>query len=88
MIWASTTPVPATVPARLSSDIVAQKYNAAAKALMDEEGVPVDDLYNAILPHHDKYWLAPKNIHFNRAGSAFLGRNVANAILTELARAK
>jgi acyl-CoA thioesterase-1 len=88
VIWASTTPVPAKVPARASSDVLAQRYNAAAKALMDEEGVPIDDLYAAILPHHDKYWLAPNNIHFNQEGSAFLGRKVANAILAELDRAK
>ena len=88
VIWASTTPVPAMVPPKLNSDAVAQKYNAAAAALMQEEGVAINDLYRAILPHHDKYWLAPNNIHFNREGSAFLGRRVANAILTELTRTR
>lgn len=86
LIWASTTPVPQTVPANISSDAVAQKYNAVAKALMDENGIPIDDLHTAILPDHSKYWLAPNNIHFNEEGSAFLGREVANAIFAELGK--
>jgi hypothetical protein len=34
--------------------------------------------------YHAKYWLAPNNIHFNREGSAFLGWQVAGAIMQEL----
>lgn len=84
LIWASTTPVPEKAPAQVTSDALCQKYNAAAQTLMDEEGIPVNDLHTAVLPDHPRYWTAPNNIHFNDAGSAFLGRRVANAILSVL----
>ncbi len=88
LIWASTTPVPEKAPASVTSDELCQTYNAVAKALMEEEGIPVNDLYTAVLPDHSQYWTAPNNIHFNEAGSAFLGRRVANAILPRLPRAR
>lgn len=81
LIWGSTTPVPEKAPVTVTSDALCQKYNAAAANLMEEVGIPVNDLYTAIRPSHSKYWTAPNNIHFNEAGSAFLGRRVANAIL-------
>jgi acyl-CoA thioesterase-1 len=81
LIWASTTPVPEKAPAQVTSDALCRKYNATALALMNEEGIAVNDLYTAVLPDHFRYWTAPNNIHFNEAGSAFLGRRVANAIL-------
>ncbi|WP_298865635.1 SGNH/GDSL hydrolase family protein [uncultured Gimesia sp.] len=81
LIWASTTPVPPKAPASITDDIRCQKYNATAQTLMNELGIPVNDLYSAVLPDHSRYWTAPNNIHFNSVGSAFLGRRVANAIL-------
>jgi acyl-CoA thioesterase-1 len=86
LIWASTTPVPEQVPQGASSDELARKYNAVAKQIMDARQIPIDDLYSAMKPVHDRYWLKPNNIHFNEAGSAFLGRIVTNAILQELDR--
>ena len=82
VIWGNTTPVP--VKAIASSDERCQKYNGIAAELMAEEGIPVNDLYSAILPDHSQYWTAPNNIHFNSLGSALLGRRVANAILPVL----
>ena len=76
-----TTPVPPKAPASITDDIRCQKYNATAQTLMNELGIPVNDLYSAVLPDHSQYWTAPNNIHFNSVGSAFLGRRVANAIL-------
>ncbi len=84
LIWASTTPVPPRAPASITDDIRCQKYNATAQTLMNELGIPVNDLYSAVLPDHSRYWTAPNNIHFNSVGSAFLGRRVANAILPAL----
>ena len=81
LIWGSTTPVPPKAPAIATSDVLCRKYNAVAASLMAEEGIPVNELYAAVLPDHAMYWVAPNNIHFNEAGSAFLGRRVANAIL-------
>lgn len=83
LVWASTTPVPAE--ARGSHKGVEVKYNRVADEVMQAHGIPVDDLYSAVLPHHDRFWLAPDNVHFNTEGSAFLGRQVAEAVRKELA---
>ena len=85
LIWASTTPVPKKAPAAATSDSLCRRYNATARVLMNEESIPINDLYNAVLPEHPRYWTAPNNIHFNVIGSAFIGRRVANAISPFLA---
>jgi len=79
LVWGNTTPVPEKAIA--SSDLRCRKYNEEAAKLMAEQNIPVNDLYNAILPDHSHYWTAPNNIHFNSSGSALLGRRVANAVL-------
>jgi len=84
LIWASTTPIPAATTA--SHPGVELKYNAVAARVMNEHGIPINDLHAAMVPHHDKYWLKPNNIHFNAAGSDFLGHVVTDALLKELAQ--
>jgi acyl-CoA thioesterase-1 len=82
LIWASTTPVPPDSPA--TSDELAVRYNAAARKLMEEHGIPTDDLYAAVKSNHPQYWLAPRNVHFNDLGSATLGRRVAAEVMSIL----
>jgi len=82
LIWASTTPVPPGSPG--SSDELAVEYNQAAKELMDKHGIPINDLHALMLPKHEQYWLAPKNVHFNELGSAVMGRRVASVVLETL----
>jgi acyl-CoA thioesterase-1 len=82
LIWASTTPVPPDSPG--TSNELAIRYNRAAAELMQRHGIPINDLHTSMLPHHEKYWLAPKNVHFNSSGSAFLGQLVAASIDIEL----
>jgi acyl-CoA thioesterase-1 len=51
LIWATTTPIPDSTnqyPPRVSSDVVV--YNAAARKIIEEAGVPIDDLYARIKP--------------------------------------
>lgn len=84
LIWASTTPVPAGAARVGTLKGVEVKYNAVAEEIMDKHGIPIDDLYSAILPYHEKFWLGPNNIHFNRKGSAFLGEQVARKIIEVL----
>ncbi len=88
LVWASTTPVPVVPagklnPARNSSDV--PLYNAAAKRIMDENGIPIDDLYAFALPR-----LAviqqPSNVHFTEAGYDALAGQVAAAILRALGK--
>lgn len=82
LIWCSTTPVPETSsPPRHNADVLA--YNAAAKKVMDEQGIASDDLYAFALPQLAKIQL-PNNVHFSPEGSKVLARQVAEAIETAL----
>jgi acyl-CoA thioesterase-1 len=83
LIWASTTPVPdAKVdPPRQSADVEA--YNLAARRIMQEKGVPVNDLYSLALPRL-KELQQPANVHFTPEGSRVLAERVAAAIAAEL----
>src|SRR5262245_16888922 len=76
LIWASTTPVPdaKVSPPRKNSDVIA--YNAAAKKVMEENGVAINDLYGFALPQLAKIQ-QPANVHFSAAGSAALAERVA-----------
>ncbi len=82
LIFATTTPIP---------DSQAEKYvkgsetayNDAARKVMTEEKIPVDDLWAAVMPQLDKLQI-PRNVHFQAAGSAVLGKQVAQSIRAEL----
>ena len=78
LIWCSTTPVPeSSSPPRHNADVLA--YNAAAKKVMDEQGIAIDDLYAFALPQLAKIQ-RPNNVHFSPEGSKVLARQVAEAI--------
>lgn len=78
LIWCSTTPVPeSSSPPRHNADVLA--YNAAAKKIMDEQGIAIDDLYAFALPQLAKIQL-PNNVHFSPEGSKVLARQVAESI--------
>ena len=83
LIWASTTPVPEGSNNRRESDAVA--YNALARSVMEESGIPVNDLHSFILsrPNRDLLQL-PRNVHFRAEGSVELAGEVAKAILNVL----
>jgi acyl-CoA thioesterase-1 len=79
LIWATTTPVPEgkVNPPRKNSDVIA--YNAAAKKIMEENEIAIDDLYEFALPRLDKIQI-PVNVHFTEKGSAVLAQRVAESI--------
>ena len=57
LIWASTTPVPdaeVTAP-RKNSDVIA--YNLAARRVIEENGIKINDLYAVALPR------LPESLH-------------------------
>ena len=83
VIFATTTPVPAgnVKPLRLTADVIV--YNKAAKKIMAENGVAINDLYAFALPQLDKIQ-QPVNVHFTEEGSAALADRVAAAIETAL----
>ena len=85
LIWASTTPVPegGVEPPREDRDVVA--YNAAAKKIMEENRVQINDLYAFARPRLEDLQVSI-NVHFTRKGSDALAEQVAAAVLTALAK--
>jgi len=85
LIWASTTPVPEGPlnPPRKVEDVPA--YNAVAKKIMEENGIPVDDLYALVLPQEAQIQL-PKNVHFKDYKP--LAQQVADSIMKAASTAK
>lgn len=85
LIWASTTPVPEgkVSPARKDSDVVA--YNAAAKKIMEENGIVINDLYTFARGMLDQIQV-PVNVHFTPKGSEVLAERVAASIQEALGK--
>lgn len=86
LIWASTTPVPEEARARSEDDAAA--YNAAAKKIMSENQIPIDDLHALVEANMDKIgrWQYPHNVHFRAEGSVELAAQVAKYIQTALGK--
>jgi lysophospholipase L1-like esterase len=84
LIWCSTTPVPEnTSPPRNAQDVIA--YNAAARKIMDGNGIAIDDLYTFALPRLGEIQ-RPANVHFTPPGSKVLAEQVAGSIRDALGR--
>ncbi|MDA1267210.1 MAG: SGNH/GDSL hydrolase family protein [Planctomycetota bacterium] len=79
LVFALTTPVPegAGGPYRAPADAVT--YNAVARAVMTDLGVPINDLYAFALERIETIQ-KPKDVHFSKEGSGVLGREVARVI--------
>ena len=80
LIWATTTPVPVgkVNSPRVAADV--PLYNTMAKRVMDENGVPINDLYRFCLPRIDAIQLK-EDVHFSETGYQVLGEAVAEKIL-------
>lgn len=92
LIFATTTPLPASGTAEDntgtgSSFVFEQErvkvYNDAAIKLMEEENIPINDLY-AVCKQHERYYKCEDNLHHTPEGNMVLAQHVANAILKEL----
>jgi acyl-CoA thioesterase-1 len=84
LIFALTTPVPADLksgPPRREADVLV--YNEVARRVMQEEGVPLDDLHAVALSHLSA-WQRPANVHYTPAGYAALAEPVAACIRARL----
>ena len=83
LIFASTTPVPEGKlnPPRISADVIG--YNLAAKTVMQENGIPIDDLYSLAFARMKDIQL-PQNVHYTLEGYSVLAGQVAESILREL----
>jgi acyl-CoA thioesterase-1 len=85
LIFATTTPVPAGSAGRVVHD--EEAYNAAAKRVLQEMGVAIDDLHAFVKPRQTEIQ-RPKNVHFTDAGYAALADQVAASIQAQLPRGK
>lgn len=77
LIFATTTPVPAKSNGRVEA--VELSYNDAAKRVMREAGVAVNDLHAFVANHRDAQQL-PNNVHFTERGYDQLAGEVAAKI--------
>ena len=83
LVFATTTPVPEDEPGRISGD--GRRYNEAAlEALEGYNDVLINDLFEFISPDFETLAIRPGNVHFSKAGSRKLGRQVAEVIAGEL----
>jgi acyl-CoA thioesterase-1 len=87
LIWASTTPIPPGVDRRgggirrrPESEI---PYNAAAKKIMEENKIDIDDLHALVAPRL-KELQRPGNVHFLQEGNEVLSDQAAGLIETAL----
>jgi len=86
LIFATTTPVAPGTRSPLREPDAPSRYNAAARKIMDANGIRVNDLFAFCEPQLAKLQM-PKNVHFTLEGSAALAKQVAAAIEAELALA-
>lgn len=77
LIWGTTTPVPKGCSWRIENDD--QLFNQVAARVMHHENIPVNDLHKAISPRLNEFQ-EPNDVHFNSAGSAFMGKKVYIAV--------
>ena len=84
VVWATTTPVDENWHHqnkgfdRLEADVDA--YNAAARAVAEDLGVPIDDLFAVVESEGKARLLIQDGVHFTEEGSQLLGRVVAECI--------
>jgi hypothetical protein len=77
LIWCNTTPVPEGTTNRVADESV--QFNAAAAAVMEKAGIPVNDLHSHAAARLAEVQL-PANVHFSDPGSVYLAEKVAAEI--------
>jgi acyl-CoA thioesterase-1 len=83
LIFCNTTPYPDKPGGPLRRADQPAIYNAKAAAIMKANDIPINDLHAFVEPRMKELQL-PKNVHFSKAGSAALGKQVAARILEAL----
>lgn len=86
LVFATTTPVVPGTGKPLRDPEAPARYNQAALAIMQRQGIAVDDLFVFCSPHLAE-WQLPHNVHFTAAGSKALAGQVAGTIAAALAPA-
>ena len=83
-LFTNTTPNPKNAGTRNDADVVI--LNDIAKKVMNEKGVPYNDIYGFVKSQEDypRLYLHPRaenNCHFDQLGRKLLGENIAQFIL-------
>lgn len=81
LVWASTTPVPPDAAGRVTGDEVAR--NALAAALMQREGIEINDLYSLMKTNANLH-AGPGNVHFTGGGYQVLAQQITKVIEKKL----
>lgn len=79
VIFATTTPVPDHPGSPLREPEAPAKYNKVAIAVMANEGIEVDDLYNLALPQIKQIQI-PDNVHYIPEGYEAFGKHIVSVI--------
>ncbi|UMB61779.1 SGNH/GDSL hydrolase family protein [Lutibacter sp. A80] len=84
LIFATTTAVPDEGDAgRFGGDSI--KYNNAAKAVLaNYPSIVINDLYGFTKPNSSKWYIKPRNVHYNNLGKTTQGKHVAKVITENL----
>lgn len=78
LIWCTITPVPEFEAGRkVGDDII---YNAIAEKIMMENGVLINDLHSHALLKYSEIQKQKGDVHYTKAGSAYLAEKVAQEI--------
>jgi hypothetical protein len=83
LIWCSTTPVPEGAGGRIAGEEKA--YNESAGQIAREQGLRVNDLWSLASSRPDGIQI-PRNVHFTPRGYDVLAEQVADSIVSALAR--
>lgn len=89
LVWATITPVvdervAGTVPDFVRYDADVRSYNAAARAIVDAAGVPVNDLYAVVAAAGVAETVCRDGTHMTEAGYRLLGEAVARSVRQQL----
>ena len=71
----TSTYVPQNDPGRHEGDV--QKYNDAAKRVMEKHSVGVNNIYQQSVSLHKLYGNGTNNVHYNKQGYEEIGKLVA-----------
>ncbi|MCF7730515.1 MAG: SGNH/GDSL hydrolase family protein [Akkermansiaceae bacterium] len=78
LIWASTTLVPDGEAGRIVGDD--KKYNDIAARVMQQHGIPIDDLYGLTKGFPPALFQEPGNVHYSKEGYRRIAGQVAGEI--------
>ncbi len=84
LIWCTTTPVPQFEAGRKVGDEI--RYNAIAEEIMKKNGVLINDLHAHATLKLPEIQLKKGDVHYTKAGSAYLAEKVALEISSALSR--